>query len=88
MDIYTPDGDTEINRPLILFIHGGSFYGGDKSSVDCQDFCKEFAKKGYVTASVNYRLVSLINIASNKYLAENEPWKLIKTDQKRNKNIK
>ena len=64
MDIYTPDGDTEINRPLILFIHGGSFYGGDKSSVDCQDFCKEFAKKGYVTASVNYRLVSLINIAS------------------------
>ena len=22
MDIYTPDGDTETNRPLILFMHG------------------------------------------------------------------
>ena len=64
MDIYTPDGDTEINRPLILFVHGGSFYGGDKADIDCQEFCKTFAKKGYVTASVNYRLVSLINIAS------------------------
>ena len=29
-----------------------------------QDFCKTFAKKGYVTASVNYRLVSLANIVS------------------------
>ena len=64
MDIYTPDGDTEINRPLILFMHGGSFYGGDKTDLDCQDFCETFAKKGYVTASVNYRLVSLINIGS------------------------
>ena len=35
MDIYTPDGDTEINRPVILFVHGGSFYGGDKSDVSC-----------------------------------------------------
>jgi len=64
MDIYIPDGDTEINRPLILFVHGGSFYGGDKTDLDCQDFCKTFAKKGYVTASVNYRLVSLLNIVS------------------------
>jgi len=64
MDIYTPDGDTEINRPLILFVHGGSFYGGDKADIDCQEFCKTFAKKGYVTASVNYRLVSLLDIVS------------------------
>ena len=33
MDIYTPDGDTEINRPVILYMHGGSFYGGDKTSM-------------------------------------------------------
>ena len=70
MDVYTPDGDTAINRPLILFIHGGSFYGGDKTNVDCQDFCNAFAKKGYVTASINYRLVSLINIAS--FLSNND----------------
>ena len=39
MDIYIPDGDTEINRPVILYMHGGSFYGGDKTSTDCVDFC-------------------------------------------------
>ena len=39
MDIYTPNGDTEINRPLILYMHGGSFYGGDKTMTDCIDIC-------------------------------------------------
>ncbi len=58
MDIYTPVGDTEINRPLILFLHGGTFIAGDKENSDCVDFCETFAKKGYVTASVNYRLAN------------------------------
>lgn len=58
MDIYIPDGDTVTNRPLIIWLHGGSFLGGDKSLVGCVDFCTEFAKKGYVTASANYRLSS------------------------------
>ena len=44
MDIYTPDGDTETNRPLIIFIHGGTFIAGDKANSDCIDFCKKFAK--------------------------------------------
>ena len=56
MDIYTPDGDTEINRPLILYMHGGSFYTGVKTMTDCIDFCESMAKRGYVTASLNYRL--------------------------------
>lgn len=64
MDIYTPNGDTETNRPLILFMHGGSFYGGDKGDADCRDFCESFAKRGYVTASVNYRLVGLLDVVN------------------------
>ena len=56
MDIYTANGDTVTNRPVILYFHGGSFLGGNKSEVDCVDFCENFAKKGYVTASANYRL--------------------------------
>ena len=32
--------------------------GGEKDLADCVDFCSSFAKKGYVTASANYRLVS------------------------------
>ena len=58
MDIYTPDGDNFNFRPLILFMHGGSFSAGDKLEPDCVDFCESFAKRGYVTASVNYRLTS------------------------------
>ena len=64
MDIYYPDGDTVTNRPVILYMHGGSFYAGNKTDGDCVAFCTAFAKKGYVTASVNYRLVSLLNVAS------------------------
>ena len=30
MDIYTPDGDTVTNRPVILYMHGGAFYAGEK----------------------------------------------------------
>ena len=56
MDIYFPIGDTATNRPVIIYIHGGSFYSGDKSMTDCIDFCTSFAKRGYVTASINYRL--------------------------------
>lgn len=67
MDVYTPDGDTETNRPLILFLHGGSFYGGDKIEPDCIDFCESFAKRGYVTASVNYRLVGILDVVNFLY---------------------
>jgi len=58
MDIYTPDGDTVTDRPVIIYTHGGSFYGGDKNLTDCVDFCNYFAKRGYVTISANYRLSS------------------------------
>ena len=61
MDIYIPDDDTVTNRPLIIFLHGGSFLGGDKESIECVDFCKNFVKKGYITASANYRIAADAN---------------------------
>ena len=64
MDIYTADGDTATNRPLIIFHHGGSYYSGSKENQGSVDFCTAFAKKGYVTVSANYRLVSLLDIVS------------------------
>lgn len=60
MDIYQPDGDTAKARPLLLYIHGGAFYAGDKATQDCIDFCTHFAKKGYVAVSVNYRLANAL----------------------------
>lgn len=58
MDIYTPDGDTVINRPVIIYLHGGVFTTGNKNLPDCVDFCTAYAKKGYVAISANYRLSS------------------------------
>lgn len=56
MDIYQPQGDTSTSRPLIIFAHGGSFSAGTKNDADIVYFCTEMAKKGYVCASINYRL--------------------------------
>jgi predicted esterase len=58
MDIYTPDGDTVTNRPVIIYLHGGVFTTGNKNLPDCVDFCTAYAKKGYVAISANYRLSS------------------------------
>ena len=45
MDIYTPDGDTEINRPVILFVHGGSFMEGTKQMLIVLIFVKNLQRK-------------------------------------------
>jgi len=58
MDIYQPVGDDVTNRPLIIFAHGGTFIFGNKNNPTVVDFCETFAKRGYVTASINYRLAN------------------------------
>jgi hypothetical protein len=66
MDIYTANGDTAINRPVVLYMHGGSFTAGDKTTSDCVDFCESMAKRGYVAASLNYRLSDFSFLFSNE----------------------
>ncbi|MFM7661571.1 MAG: carboxylesterase family protein [Bacteroidota bacterium] len=56
LDIYQPTGDTETNRPLIIWVHGGSFIAGSKTDGDMVAFSQKFAKKGFVCASIDYRL--------------------------------
>lgn len=56
LDVYQPTGDTETNRPLIIWVHGGSFIGGTKTDGDMVAFSQKFTKKGYVCASIDYRL--------------------------------
>lgn len=62
MDVYQPVGDLESNRPLIIFAHGGTFVAGDKDNFAMVELCEAFAKRGYVTASIQYRLTSSINL--------------------------
>ncbi|MEP5612389.1 MAG: alpha/beta hydrolase [Cyclobacteriaceae bacterium] len=56
LDVYEPMGDSEVNRPLIVMAHGGSFVTGTKTSI--RDLCKAYARKGYVVASIGYRLIN------------------------------
>lgn len=58
LDVYTPTGDTVTSRPAIIWVHGGSFRGGDKSSGELVDEARVFAKKGFVNFSINYRLTN------------------------------
>jgi acetyl esterase/lipase len=56
MDIYEPTNNTIPYRPLIILAHGGSFISGVKTSPDVVTLAKNFAKMGYVVASIAYRL--------------------------------
>lgn len=51
MDVYTPRGDTELNRPVFIYSHGA---GADKSQGI--DWATRMAELGYVAASIDYRL--------------------------------
>lgn len=56
MDEYQPTGDTVTSRPAIIWVHGGSFTNGDKTSGELVDEATTFAKEGYFNVSINYRL--------------------------------
>ena len=56
LDVYEPSGDTLAMRPLIVWVHGGSFVAGTKTDADIVSLCQHFAKRGYVCASIEYRL--------------------------------
>ena len=56
MDIYEPEGDTETQRPVIIFIHAGAFFSGTNELDDVVALSIAAAKRGYVAVSINYRL--------------------------------
>lgn len=53
MDIISPKDNTE-KLPLLLYIHGGYYVGGDKKSGE--PYCRTIAKEGYIVANMNYVL--------------------------------
>lgn len=58
MDLYYPNLaiDTSSKRPFIMLCHGGGFSSGDKQSGDIKDLCIHLAMRGFVCASINYRI--------------------------------
>ena len=64
MDVYSPAGDTETNRPLVVIMHTGNFLppqvnGGCSGTIKDADniaMARRLAQMGYVVAVADYRL--------------------------------
>ena len=57
LDLYLPEADPETQRPLLLYVHGGGFSGGQRNGEDTDYFCRSLAGRGYVVATMSYTLV-------------------------------
>jgi acetyl esterase/lipase len=55
-DIYQPKDDSNMRRPLIIWLHGGGFKFGSRRAAGTRLWCKAFAQRGYVCAAIDYRL--------------------------------
>jgi len=56
LDFYKPENDNLKDRALIVFVHGGGFSTGKRDDSEIKKLAKAFTRKGYVVASVSYRL--------------------------------
>jgi len=56
LDLAMPSQQSDELRPAIVVIHGGGWVRGDKRWEPFLDFFLDYANKGYVTVTVNYRL--------------------------------
>jgi hypothetical protein len=63
MDMYEPTGDSSTMRPLVIYLHTGSFLPavfnqnptGGKTDSAAVEMCMQFARRGYVVACADYR---------------------------------
>lgn len=56
LDIYEPDGDTLEERPIIIHAFGGAFLVGTRNIPDIPNWGTQYAKRGFVFISIDYRL--------------------------------
>jgi len=63
-DFFEPQGDTAMLRPLLIFLHTGTFAPiylnnnptGSRKDYATTKMCTDFAKRGYAVANLEYRL--------------------------------
>lgn len=63
LDFYEPQDDSLTERPLVITIFGGAFVSGGRDFSDMKEYCTRLAKHGYAAASIDYRLLSLLNLS-------------------------
>ena len=58
MNIYQPNQttDTLSKRPVIIFCFGGGFVTGQRDEASMLRLCEVFARRGFVTATIDYRI--------------------------------
>lgn len=56
LDVAQPLSGNDTLRPALVIIHGGGWAAGDKRDAVYTNLLVDYAMKGYVTFSVNYRL--------------------------------
>ena len=66
LDVYRPRVDDDSLRPALILAFGGAFHRGSKSgevfdgqavATTVAEYCREFARRGYVCFSIDYRLM-------------------------------
>jgi len=62
MDFYPAAPQDSGPRPLIVFVHGGAWVGGDKSDSTGAAKIRHYTEAGYHLASINYRLLPEVDI--------------------------
>jgi pimeloyl-ACP methyl ester carboxylesterase len=58
LDLYAPHGRAAQPRPVVIFVHGGSFTSGDKHNGD--NVAAYFARHGMLGVAMNYRLAPAV----------------------------
>lgn len=56
LDFYQPKS-IDKKRPLLLYVHGGGFSGGQRDDSNTVQFANKMAQRGYAVASISYQLI-------------------------------
>lgn len=61
LDVFRPDVDDGVRRPVVLFVHGGTWMVGDKNFFGIyRGVGRGLARQGMVAVLINYRLSPLV----------------------------
>lgn len=71
-NLYQPKIDSIHKRPLIIVVHGGAFISGSKDDKNQPiiDYCDSLSSRGYVVASIDYRIGLILNSVENQLVID------------------
>lgn len=76
-DLYKPQNDTAKSRPLVIIVHGGAFVSGgrDDQNQPIVAYSDSLAARGYVVASIDYRIGLVLKTIRNKMFLDSSDFK-------------